>query len=105
MGATKDARYRPGKFANWLSSMDRRWREPDLAGYRDELLETYAPATVSAHLSVIRAHYQQSSTTIQLRVREHPDMEGPTRVTRGDAPTNLEGCISVDRRGSWGHIR
>ena len=57
--ASKDARYRLGKFAGWLSSTGRQWSQPDLASYRDELLETYAPSTVSAHLSTIRARYQE----------------------------------------------
>jgi site-specific recombinase XerD len=58
-GASKDARYRLGKFANWLTKTGRQWYEPDLAGYRDELLDTYAPSTVSAHLSTIRARYNE----------------------------------------------
>ena len=30
--ASKDARYRLGKFANWLTKTGRQWYEPDLAG-------------------------------------------------------------------------
>jgi hypothetical protein len=57
--AGKDARYRLGKFATWLTKTGRQWYEPDLAGYRDELLDVYAPSTISAHLSTIRARYQE----------------------------------------------
>ena len=36
------------------------WHQPDLARYRDETLDTYAPSTVSAHLSTIRARYRET---------------------------------------------
>lgn len=57
----KDAKYRLGKFADWLvADKERSWREPNLAGYRDELLgQGYAPNTVRAHLSTIRARYRR----------------------------------------------
>ncbi|MBN1250274.1 MAG: hypothetical protein JXC32_21600, partial [Anaerolineae bacterium] len=55
--ASKDARYRLGRFADWLSTNRLQWHQPDLARYRDEMLATYAPSTVSAHLSTIRARY------------------------------------------------
>jgi hypothetical protein len=54
-GASKDARYRLGRFANWLSTNGLQWHQPDLARYRDAMLETYASSTASAHLSTIRA--------------------------------------------------
>lgn len=57
--ANKDTRYRLGKFTNWLSVTGKPWYEPGLADYRDELIDAYAPATVSAHLSTIRARYRQ----------------------------------------------
>jgi len=57
--AGKDARYRLGKFARWMAARSRPWHKPDLAAYRDHLLETLAPATVSGHLSTIRARYQR----------------------------------------------
>jgi integrase len=35
------------------------WHKPDLAVYRDHLLNTYAPSTVQAHLSTIRGRYRE----------------------------------------------
>lgn len=51
----KDERHRLSQFAAWVEH----WAQPDLAAYRDDLLEKgYAPATVAAHLSTIRSRYQ-----------------------------------------------
>jgi site-specific recombinase XerD len=47
------------KFTTWLDDTGRQWTSPDLATYRDELLERYVPSTVSAHLSTIRAQYSR----------------------------------------------
>ena len=58
-GADKDTKYRLGKFETWLRTQGQTWYQPDLAAYRDELLANYVPATVSAHLSTIRATYQK----------------------------------------------
>jgi site-specific recombinase XerD len=56
----KDARYRLMKFASWLQQRGRSWHTPDLQSYRDALLsQDYAPSTVSAHLSTIRARYRR----------------------------------------------
>jgi integrase len=57
--ASKDARYRLAKFAKWMAVNGRPWHEPDLARYRDALLDTYAATTVSAHLSTVRARYRE----------------------------------------------
>jgi site-specific recombinase XerD len=51
----KHTKYRLRKFIGWLG--DRNWLAPDLAAYRDHLLENYAASTVSAHLSTVRARY------------------------------------------------
>lgn len=55
--ADKDAKYRLGKLARWLDGNGLRWHEVDLVAYRDNLLTDLAPATVSAHLSTVRARY------------------------------------------------
>jgi site-specific recombinase XerD len=62
--AVKDAKHRLSKFASWLVAEKRPWHKPDLAAYRDYLLERGArdgeplsPSTVSAHLSTVRARY------------------------------------------------
>ena len=58
--ADKDTRYRLGKFETWLQAQGQKWYLPDLAAYRDAMLDNdYAPSTVSAHLSTIRATYQK----------------------------------------------
>ena len=55
--ADKHARYRLGKFQNWLEQSGDKWYQPDMIAYRTHLLENYAPATARAHLSTIRARY------------------------------------------------
>jgi site-specific recombinase XerD len=56
--ADKDSKYRLNKFAAWLASSGTAWYAVDLAVYRNHLLATgYAPSTVSAHLSTVRARY------------------------------------------------
>jgi len=55
-GADKDRKHRLSKFVGWLTGP---WHRPSLAAYRDYLLaQGLAPATVSAHLSTIRARYR-----------------------------------------------
>jgi site-specific recombinase XerD len=74
--ANKDTRYQLGKFADWLSSTGKPWYEPSLADYRDQMLDGYAPATASAHLSTIRARYREilcdnkTRDTLHARVAE-----------------------------------
>lgn len=56
--AVKDEKHRLVKYADWLATSARQWIGPDMAAYRDDLLASgYAPATVSAHLSTVRARY------------------------------------------------
>jgi len=55
--ADKHARYRLGKFQNWLDATGDKWYQPDLVAYRSYLLEKYAASTARAHLSTIRARY------------------------------------------------
>lgn len=58
VGAGKHARYRLGKFERWLISQSQQWHDPDLAAYRDHLVEKgYKATTIQAHLSTIRAQY------------------------------------------------
>jgi len=54
----KDTKYRVGAFLAWQTQSGQPWHSPDLAEYRDHLLATgKAPSTVSAHLSTVRARY------------------------------------------------
>jgi site-specific recombinase XerD len=53
----KDGKSRIGKFEKWLVQRGLSWQTPDLAAYRDDLLQNLSPATVAAHLSSIRGRY------------------------------------------------
>lgn len=62
----KDTNYRIAMFMDWLSTQRLPIHSPDLAAYRDHLLENggrtgnpLAPATISKHLSTIRAQYRR----------------------------------------------
>jgi len=62
----KDTRYRVGMFTDWLKIQSLPIHSPDLAAYRDHLLENggrtgtpLALATISKHLSTIRAQYRR----------------------------------------------
>lgn len=50
------------KFTTWLGDNGNDWTRPDLAAYRDHLLQEHAPATVAAHLSTIRGQYRRILT-------------------------------------------
>lgn len=54
---------RLGLFVDWLDQTGRAWTAPDLAQYRDHLLEQgRAASTVNAHLSTIRSRYRDLLT-------------------------------------------
>jgi integrase len=57
--ADKQTRSRMGKFVDWLAKTRTDWKSPDLAAYRDHLLEVHSPATVAAHLSTVRGQYRR----------------------------------------------
>lgn len=58
--ADKDTRSRISGFVAWLIETQRAWYNPDLAAYRDHLkAKDYRSATISAHLSSVRAAYQR----------------------------------------------
>lgn len=57
-GATKDTKHRLTKFATYLDQFGYPWHAPDLAAYRDHLLESLSPVSVLAHLSSIRSRYR-----------------------------------------------
>ena len=72
--ADKDQKSRIGYYLDWLALTERTWHTPDLAAYRDYLLNdrikidhktgseheaTLAPPTVQSHLATIRGRYQQ----------------------------------------------
>lgn len=60
---SKDHKHRIGRFCDWLEARGDPWHQPDLAAYRDHLLaEGKKAATVSAHLSTVRARYRDLTT-------------------------------------------
>ena len=75
--ADKDQESRLRRFADWLIETDRTWHEdPDLARYRDYLLDSgrvrgdgggLAPSTVKAHVSTVRARYNDLLTDNDVR--------------------------------------
>lgn len=68
---SKDEASRLAPFIDWLDAHQQAWYQPDLAAYRDYLLNTYqnarrphrqpglAPSSASTHLATIRGRYQQ----------------------------------------------
>jgi integrase len=58
-GLGRDAKHRIGKYMIWLDAGGIPWHSPDLADYRDHLLERLKPSSASAHLSTIRARYKE----------------------------------------------
>ena len=58
-GAGKDAASRLRQFETWLAGTGRSWLRPDLAAYRDHLLDRLSPASAAAHLSTIRGRYRR----------------------------------------------
>lgn len=57
--ASKNIRDRLIPYIRWLSETDQNWLQPNLALYRDFLLQRLKPESVRAHLSTIRARYQK----------------------------------------------
>lgn len=59
-GNNKDVESRLRRYTDWLDLNSLSWWQPDLAEYRDYLLdEGLAPASVAAHLSTLRGQYQR----------------------------------------------
>lgn len=56
----KDARHRVGLFIDWMHDTRGNWLRPNLADYRDWLLQErqLSPASTAAHLATIRGRYQ-----------------------------------------------
>src|SRR5215203_2289070 len=59
MKPSKDEMSRLGRFANWINENGGSWVNPDLAAYRDHLLESLSPRSVKAHLSTVRKALQR----------------------------------------------
>ncbi len=55
----KDEASRLGRFARWINGHGHSWVNPDLAAYRDHLLQTLSARSVKAHLSTVRKALQR----------------------------------------------
>lgn len=73
----KDIESRLRRYADWLDMTDQHWTRPDLASYRDYLLQTLSPASVSSHLSSVRGHYRQILRDRDLFYRMTPEDADP----------------------------
>jgi site-specific recombinase XerC len=47
------------RYARWLEETKGRWFEPDLAAYRDSLLEKIKPVSARAYVSTVRGRYRR----------------------------------------------
>jgi site-specific recombinase XerD len=104
--ADKDIRSRVGMFADWLTQAGGAWHSPALAEYRDRLLaDGKSAATVSAHLSSIRAAYQRvmrdngirdalyTAAGDELRSIGHADTPANRKAFVDERYTRLENAI------------
>ena len=93
--ADKDTRSRVSAFATWLTSTKRPWHDPDLAAYRDHLhAKGYHAATMSTHLSTIRAAYQRLLRNNGLRDALFTVAGGELRsIAADDTPANRKAFV------------
>jgi site-specific recombinase XerD len=103
--AGKDRASRLRRFCDWLTETDRGWHDdPDLARYRDYLLENgrvrgdgdgLAPSTVRAHVSTVRARYDDLLSdnavrdALEVAVRRALDQNGD-----GYGPADVEALVN-----------
>lgn len=55
----KFTKSRINQYLSWLHGKHMNWANPDLAAYRDYLLQSRSPVTVQAHLSTVRGQYRR----------------------------------------------
>jgi site-specific recombinase XerD len=83
-------------YANWLDQNGRHWFSPDMAVYRDYLLDEHglAPSSASAHLSTIRGRYQTLLRDNAVRQMLF-DMAAQQLVDAGqdDSPANRKAVV------------
>jgi site-specific recombinase XerD len=103
--ADKDQASRLRRFCDWLAETGRAWHgNPDLARYRDYLLENgrvrgdgdgLAPTTVRAHVSTVRARYDELLAdnavrdALEVAVRRALDQDGGTY-----GPADVEALVN-----------
>jgi len=91
----KDTRSRAGGFVTWLIETHRAWYDPDLAAYRDHLkAKGHRSATISAHLSSMRATYQRLLRNNALRAAWFDSAGVELRALRADdTPANRKAFV------------
>ena len=94
--ADKDTASRLGRYQDWITDQGQAWHEPDLAGYRDYLLDQgLAASSVSAHLSTIRGRYQillkdnSVRDGLEVAIREALIIDG-----QPDSPADVEALVN-----------
>ena len=93
---SKDHKSRIARFCRWLRAEGTPWHAPDLEAYRDHLLdEGKAPATVSAHLSTVRARYREVARDNKIRDRlyERARLE-LQELGQDDTPANRRAMVA-----------
>jgi len=95
VNAGKDVRSRVGMFVDWLNETRRAWHSPDLGDYRDHLMvQGYRPASVSAHLSSVRAAYERVMRDNFLRDRLYSAASNDLKqLGAGDTPANRKAFV------------
>lgn len=71
LAGSKDQASKIGKFRRWLEMSGGAWHAPDLAAYRDYLLQEHqpslSPTSVAVHLATIRSAYNRLLVNKELR--------------------------------------
>lgn len=93
--AGKDEMSRVSIFARWQQATGRTWTTPDLAAYRDHLLEQgKKPSTIGAHLATIRSAYARllaaDATRDQLYTLAGEELQ---RLGHDDNPANRKAFV------------
>lgn len=95
-GLDKHTRCRLELFQQWQTGRSKPWHDLDLKAYRDHLqsYRGFAPATVSAHLSAVRARYRSLMTDNDLRARWLTTLgDDLRRLGQDDSPANRRALI------------
>lgn len=84
--AGKDIIHRVCKFTAWMEAQGLPLHSPDMAAYRDHLLESLVPASVSAHLSTVRNQYKRL-------VRDNATREALYQVVEGESTSDRKAFV------------
>ena len=84
--ADKDTTHRVNKFLAWMKEQGLALHSPDMAAYRDYLLESYAPSSVQAHLSTVRNQYKRLA-------KDNATREGLYQVAPGETAADRKAFV------------